>query len=92
MTIGGIKFFGIIDKLDSIREDVVRIVDYKTGKVSDSDFIINDDNAEAVVEAIFAHDNEERPKIALQLYIYDRFIRDEAAMRGKSIVNSIYQF
>ena len=91
MTIGGIKFFGIIDRLDSIREDVVRIVDYKTGKVSDSDFIINDDNAEAVVEAIFAHDNEERPKIALQLYIYDRFIRDEAAMRGKSIVNSIYQ-
>ena len=33
MTIGGIKFFGIIDRLDSIREDVVRIVDYKTGKV-----------------------------------------------------------
>ena len=91
MVVEGFKFFGIIDRLDSIRDDMVRVVDYKTGKVEDADFLINDNNAETVVAALFGQDNSKRPTKALQLYIYDRFIRSDKSNRGKTVVNSIYQ-
>lgn len=90
-TIGGFKFVGFIDRLDSFRPDELRVVDYKTGKVTDQDFNINADNAEKVVAALFGNNNANRPKIALQLYLYDRFVRDYASKRGMSVVNSIYQ-
>jgi len=89
--IGGFRFIGFIDRLDSIRPDEVRVVDYKTGKVTDEDFLINDDNAEEVVDKLFGDDNSKRPKIALQLYLYDRFVAGDAALKGCRIVNSIYQ-
>ena len=52
---------------------------------------INDDNAEEVVEKLFGDDNAKRPKIALQLYLYDRFVAGDATLKGSRIVNSIYQ-
>ena len=33
----------------------------------------------------------EQPGIALQMYLYDRFIQDDEALMGKRIVNSVYQ-
>ena len=89
--LGGFRFIGFIDRLDSVRPDEVRVVDYKTGKVTDEDFLINDDNAEEVVDKLFGDDNSKRPKIALQLYLYDRFVAGDAALKGCRIVNSIYQ-
>jgi len=90
MKIGDFEFIGYIDRLDSFSPDEVRIVDYKTGKVSDEDFLINDGNAETVVEALFGEDNGKRPKIALQLYLYDRFVAAHKEFAGKKLVNSIY--
>lgn len=89
--IGGFHFIGFIDRLDSIVPGQVRVVDYKTGKVTDEDFLITEANADAVVEKLFGPDNAKRPKIALQLYLYDRFISGDDKVRGCSIVNSIYQ-
>ena len=89
--IGGFNFVGFIDRLDSFSPGEARIVDYKTGKVTDEDFIITEDNAEAVVEALFGTDNSKRPKIALQLYLYDVFAREMKDIKGWQIVNSIYQ-
>ncbi len=89
--IGGFRFVGYIDRLDSITQGEVRIVDYKTGKVTDNDFIITEDNAGEVVDLLFGPDNEKRPKIALQLYLYDRFVSSDPAFAGNSLVNSIYQ-
>ena len=89
--IGGYKFYGIIDRLDSFTPGEVRVVDYKTGKVTDQDFLIDDDNAGQVVEALFGPDNSKRPKIALQLYLYDLFAEALEPAKGKRIVNSIYQ-
>ena len=89
--IGGFKFIGYIDRLDSITPGEVRVVDYKTGRVTDEDFLINGDNAASVVDRLFGPDNRKRPEIALQLYLYDRFVAGDAALQGQTVVNSIYQ-
>lgn len=89
ITINGFKFVGVIDRLDSFTPGEVRVVDYKTGRVSDEDFLINEGNAEQVVDALFGCDNKKRPKIALQLYIYD-LIAPTIVGKDKDIVNSIY--
>ena len=88
---GGFNFVGYIDRLDSFGPHEMRVVDYKTGKVTDEDFLIDEDNAQAVVDALFGPDNAKRPKIALQLYLYDRFVQKEALEAGCRIVNSVYQ-
>lgn len=89
--IGGFNFVGFIDRMDCFSPGEVRIVDYKTGKVTDDDFIITEDNAETVVGALFGTDDSKRPKIALQLYLYDMFAKDMKEVKGRNIVNSIYQ-
>ena len=89
--IGGFRFVGYIDRLDSLEEGELRVVDYKTGKVTDEDFLITEDNADAVVERLFGPDNAKRPKIALQLWLYDRLLADDPLAAGCRIVNSVYQ-
>lgn len=89
--IDGFHFKGYIDRLDSLTPDAIRIVDYKTGKVEDNDFVITEANAGSVVEALFAPDNKDRPKIALQLYLYDRMVSLNGLDKGRTIYNSIYQ-
>ena len=86
----GFHFFGLVDRIDSYKSGEIRIVDYKTGKVQDSDILINDGNALSVVDKIFGADNKDRPSIALQLFIYDMFASGEAGFDGKKIINSIY--
>ena len=90
-TIGGFRFRGVLDRLDSIRPGELRVLDYKTGRVTDEDFLIDEGNAEAVVEALFGDSGAKRPKIALQLYLYDRYIADDPAFRGWTLQNSVYQ-
>lgn len=90
-NIGGFRFVGYLDRLDSFTPDQVRIVDYKTGKVTDEDFNITSANAQQVVEKLFGEKEQGRPKIALQLYLYDRFVAKDCNFAGKGIVNSIYQ-
>ena len=91
----GFKFKGYIDRMDSFRPGEVRIVDYKTGKVEDDDIGIFDDNAQSVVDKLFGIDNSKRPKIALQLFLYDMFVQDDCRPERSEgsetvIVNSIY--
>ena len=82
----GRKFFGYIDRLDRFDDGVVRVVDYKSGKVTDNDVLITDDNAENVAEMLFGPDNSKRPKIALQLFLYDMFVAGDA---GSSAVDNV---
>lgn len=90
-TIGGFKFIGIADRIDSFKDGEIRIVDYKTGRVDDDDFLIDESNAAGIVDKLFGPDNSKRPKIALQIYLYDRFVSLDREYKGKEIVNSIYQ-
>ena len=89
----GFRFKGFIDRIDSFRDGEIRIVDYKTGHVSDNDVNINDDNAEKIAESVFstAIKEKDRPKIALQLYLYDEFAKELPFYKGQTLVNSIYQ-
>ena len=43
------------------------------------------------MEALFGDSGAKRPKIALQLYLYDRYIADDPAFRGWTLQNSVYQ-
>ena len=81
---------GFADRIDSYLGDEVRIVDYKTGKVMQDDIDITDENAAAVVDKIFGPSNKERPKIALQLFIYGLLAQEREEFRGRPVVNSIY--
>ena len=82
----GFHLKGFVDRRDSYRDGEVRIVDYKTGHVGDDEVFITDQNAAEIVEKLFGPNNRNRPKIALQLFVYDYL----AAVPGKRMVNAIY--
>ncbi len=90
----GQKFKGFIDRLDSFHDGQARVVDYKTGKVLDDDENIHDGNAQAIAENIFTPDIKDRPKIALQFFIYDMLLQEDMKMRplmkGREICNCVY--
>ena len=90
MEWNGFRFKGFVDRMDSYKEGELRIVDYKTGRVEDDEILITDENAAAVVEKLFGPSNARRPKIALQLFLYDLFAHADAALAGQTVVNSIY--
>ena len=86
----GQKFKGFIDRLDSVEDGHLRVVDYKTGKVLEDDEHINDSNAEEIAERIFSSESKDRPKIALQFYIYDMLLHEEDMVRGWNVSNCVY--
>ncbi len=86
----GFDFTGIIDRMDSIEEGVIRILDYKTGRVKDEDTDIRDENAQSVADLLFGPSNEKRPTIAFQLFLYDMFTRALPEYRNVRIENGIY--
>lgn len=83
----GYEFTGVVDRLDSFADGTVRVVDYKTGKVTDNEVSITDANALSVADLLFGPDNKKRPKIALQLFLYDMFV-DETL--SKPLLNCVY--
>ena len=86
----GQKLKGFIDRIDSFVPGQARIVDYKTGKVLPEDEDIHDGNADAIAEKIFAHDVTDRPKIALQFYVYDLLLKGYDVAKDRTICNSVY--
>ena len=86
----GQRFKGFVDRVDSFASDQARVVDYKTGKVLKDDEEIDDTNAVAIAQKIFAPDVKDRPKIALQFFIYDMLMKERSEVAGRRICNSVY--
>lgn len=86
----GFRFKGFIDRLDAFSPDEVRVVDYKTGRVLDDDIFIDDRNAENIAQKIFAPDVKDRPKIALQFFIYDLLVKDRNEAKDRNMCNCVY--
>lgn len=84
MDFGGFHFKGTIDRIDSFDSGTIRVVDYKTGSVGKDE--LNPD-----VDKVFGEDNKNRPKIALQLLIYDMLLEGSAIAGDKLVRNCIYQ-
>lgn len=97
LEIDGFHFVCVIDRLDRLRAGEVRVVDYKTGRVLDSEVDVTDDNAQERAETLFdaATSAEDRPKIALQMYLYDEAVQKAPSMQGycrpgDRVFNSVY--
>ena len=89
-TFHGQRFKGFVDRIDSFADDQTRIVDYKTGKVLKDDEDITDDSAVTIAKKIFEPDVKDRPKIALQFFIYDMLMKERPEAAGKNICNGVY--
>ena len=86
----GQRLKGFIDRLDSFAPQQARVVDYKTGKVLKDDEDIHDGNADAIAQKIFSRDVKDRPKIALQFFIYDLLVQSRPEIKDRSIYNCVY--
>ena len=80
VEICGHRFFGIIDRFDSLRPGMIRVVDYKTGR--DKQNVLE----MSAAPKTFDSDN----KTALQFFIYDKMIASNEKYAGKPIHNSMY--
>ena len=89
-TFHGFNLKGFVDRIDSYKPGEVRILDYKTGKVKEEELAITDENAQAVADKLFAPPGGDRPKIALQLFLYDYFLHQDATLKDCTLVNAIY--
>ena len=84
----GFRFTGTMDRLDSFGNGTARVVDYKTGSVSDLEFEVPDGREEEVAEKLFNPESKSRPKIALQMFLYDVVAKDIPGV--ERVENSIY--
>lgn len=88
---GGYRFFGYVDRMDSLDSGRVRVVDYKTGKVSEEEISVREGREEETVNRIFNPDGvKKRPLIALQLFLYDKYAGNMPECRGVPLRNAVY--
>ena len=45
---------------------------------------------QSIVQQLFGEKNDKRPKIALQLFLYDMFVREMSVFRDQSVLNVVY--
>ena len=87
---GGRRFVGFIDRIDSFSGDSVRIVDYKTGRVGKFDLDVTDGNAEELADRLFTPDSSDKPEIALQMALYDKFTEKKPWRADRRLVSIVY--
>lgn len=89
--LGDYTFYGYIDRLDSFEEDTVRVVDYKTGRVTPEEADIGMNNYLRTVTDLFTPGATGKKDIAVQIFLYDRFVRSAPEYRHfGNLLNSIY--
>jgi hypothetical protein len=90
--IHGVRFFGVIDRMDSVLPGLLRLVDYKSGADEPKVIAVSDGSAETAVSRIFDAPYKTRKdnKAALQFYIYDRMVQEAGLAEGMQICNCMY--
>lgn len=98
--LGEYSFGGYIDRLDRVDTSsgsVIRVVDYKTGSVSEKESKITDGDARETADLLIPpagetrNQNKDVPKIAMQVFVYDMFVKDSGFWHdGARLQNSIY--
>jgi CRISPR/Cas system-associated exonuclease Cas4 (RecB family) len=88
----GCRFFGVMDRIDSIVPGSVRLVDYKSGSDSQDILAVDDDTAETVESRIFdgEYQYKRSHKAALQFHIYDRMLKEAGIAEDGQLLNSLY--
>ena len=89
----GCRFFGVVDRIDSIVPGTVRLVDYKSGSDSPDVLNVSDDaSAETAVSRIFdeAYSYRKKYKAALQFHIYGRMLKENGIVKDGCLCNSMY--
>ena len=87
----GFTLKGVVDRVDSVCDGEIRIVDYKTGLVEEKAVSLTESDPAGVAKAVFDRaPSRKRPKIALQLYIYDKFMRQDQELAGQAMKNCVY--
>lgn len=88
---GGFRFKGYIDRMDSFAPGEIRVVDYKTGKVHQEDMQITEADGTKAVDKLFGDGPfVDKPKIALQLFIYDLLLEKNGLSHGRRVIDSVY--
>ena len=88
---GGFRFKGYIDRMDSFAPGEIRVVDYKTGKVHQEDMQITEADGTKAVDKLFGDGPfADKPKIALQLFIYDLLLEKNGLSHGHRVIDSVY--
>jgi CRISPR/Cas system-associated exonuclease Cas4 (RecB family) len=88
----GCRFFGVVDRIDTVVPGTVRLVDYKSGSDSQTVLDVTDDTAEKVVARIFdePYSYKKAYKAALQFYIYGKMIKEIGIAEEGHMYNSLY--
>lgn len=88
----GLRFYGVLDRVDRYLPGVCHLVDYKTGRDDPAVLQTTDADAEEVVDSIFdPHDTKHRErKAALQFHIYDRMLETTFGLVPGTVANSLY--
>lgn len=88
----GCRFFGIMDRVDSLIPGTARLVDYKSGADSQKVLAVTDESAESMVFKIFddSYSQKKDCKAALQFHIYDRMLRESGMIKDMPLFNSLY--
>lgn len=87
----GFRIHGVVDRIDSLDGNGIRVVDYKTGTVDDRELRALSGNPADAAKAVFSpRDGQKRPLVAFQLYVYDKFMAGDPSLSGYPVVNCIY--
>ena len=78
----GFSFTGKIDRLDSLGNGGLRIIDYKSGSLTKNEQTIPEKSAEATAAKLFGDKHQGRPTKAFQLFVYDRMVRSHPDFAG----------
>ena len=88
----GCRFFGVMDRIDTVLPGTVRLVDYKSGSDSQVVLDVTDATAEKVVSRIFdePYSYKKAYKAALQFHIYGKMLKEAGLAEDGRLSNSLY--